>query len=439
MAAVIVSDRWKRSVASTDPSRGGTTMMPRGPRGLSRREFLRRAGGAALTVPSLAAILAACEKPGALPAGTQLVPLARPGTQTTLPTYEDPIPTDAPIESGATLQIYNWDDYMYKKVLKAFAEEYDVAYEWTSFNNMEEGIAKMATGQIQADIFFPTVDYLARLVEAKLLFPLNHELIPNMERNVWPQFLDPYYDAGWQYSVPYVLYTTGIAYRRDHIEDAEVAEKGYSMLWDPAYRGKTGFYDSYRDALGMALLRRGVTDVNTGDGKLITQAKDDLLELLEITDAGININNIYTRLAEDQIWVAQSWSGDIVATPFYLPKGVSSDVLGYWYPEDRVGAFFNDLIVIPSTSQNPRLAHAFLNFFLDEKWGFSNFVNWNGYQPPFTTIKPSKLIADGWVPSSLPDAVLTKSDYDTGLPMLELEPEADQLWLDAWDEVTVGG
>ncbi len=413
--------------------------MRTGPRGLSRREFLRRAGGTALAAPSLAAILAACARPGQLPEGTKLVPPARPDAPTKLPLYRDPIPTDTPIETGATLQVYNWDDYMYKKVLRAFEAEYDVTVEWTSFNNMEEGISKIDTGQIEADVFFPTVDYLARLNEAQLLMPLNHELIPNLEGNVWPQYQDPFYDLGWRYSVPYVLYTTGIAYRRDHIEDAEVAEKGYGILWDPTYRGKTGFYDSYRDAIGMALLQRGVTDLNTGDAVLIDRAKDDLLALLDATDAQIATNNVYVKLGEDQLWVTQSWSGDIVATPLYFGPKFDSDNLGYWYPEDRVGAFFNDLIVIPSTSRNPRLAHEFLNFFLDKKWGYMNFVDWNGYQPPFTSIKPAQLIEDGAVPPTLPEAIMTKSDFDTGLLLLELEPAADQLWLDAWDEVTVGG
>ena len=58
----------------------------------------------------------------------------------------------------------------------------------------------------------------------------------------------------------------------------------------------------------------------------------------------------------------------------------------------------NDTIAIPKTAASPRLAHEFLNFFLDEKWGYENFAQWNGYQPPFTSIDPSRLIADGVVP-----------------------------------------
>ena len=403
-----------------------------------RRTFLRRAAGAAIAVPALSSILAACEKPGQLPPGVKLLPLAREDAPITLPYVGEPIPTDTPIEAGATLQVYNWDAYMYKKVLRAFEDQYDVKIEWTTFNNMEEGISKMSSGQIQADVFFPTVDYLNRLVEAKLLQPLNHDLIPNLDANVWPQLQNPFYDQGWRYTVPYVIWNTGVGYRRDHIDDAEMAEKGYRILWDPQYRGKTGFYDSYRDALGMGLLVSGVTDLNTSDNAAIAKAKDELVAMIDATDARITVNGAYAKLPEDEVWLHQAWSGDMVGAQYYLPKGVSTDVLGYWYPPDRRGAAANDLITIPSTSQNPRLAHEFLNFFLDNKWGYINFSQWNGYQPPFTEIKSQKLIDSKAVPASMPDAVLTKTDYDKGYFMLQLEPEADQTWLDAWDEVTAG-
>ncbi len=84
---------------------------PTDPR-FNRRQFLRRAAGAAIAVPSLSAILAACAKPGQLPPGvTQLAP-ARQDRPVTLPLYgREPIDTDAPLEEGSTLQVYNWDSY----------------------------------------------------------------------------------------------------------------------------------------------------------------------------------------------------------------------------------------------------------------------------------------------------------------------------------------
>ncbi len=64
---------------------------------------------------------------------------------------------------GATLQVYNWADYLYKGTLADFEEKFDVKLELTTFNNMEEGIQKLAAGQVQPDVFFPTTDYISRL------------------------------------------------------------------------------------------------------------------------------------------------------------------------------------------------------------------------------------------------------------------------------------
>lgn len=420
---------------------------PREPRtGLSRREFLRRSIGAAAVLPSASAILAACAKPGTDTGGdggdtgsTERV-LARPDNPVTLPMNGEPIPTDTPIESGP-LRVYNWDAYFYKKVLKAFEDEYGVTVEWTTFNNMEEGIQKLVAGQVQADVFFPTTDYVSRLVDGNLLQPLNHELIPNLEANYWKVFSDPgpYYDLGWRYTVPYVIYTTGVAYRRDRIDDAAAATAGYDLFFDPQFQDAVSYYDSYRDALGMMLLRNGVTDVNSDDPAAITAAKDATLQMINDNGARLTINGTYAKLPEGEFSVAQAWSGDIVGAKWFLPKGTPEDVLGYWYPPDKKGLVGNDTIVIPADAPNPRLAHEFLNFFLDEHWGYVNFADWNGYQPPMTSIVPERLVDEGVVPESLSLAVLGEENFTLGYLQGELSAEADALWLDAWSEIQAGG
>lgn len=419
-------------------------MPMRHPIDLTRRDFLRRAGGTALAVPSLAAILAACSKPGETATGDGSSPtrqIADPSNPVALPLKGEPIAADTPIETGATLKVYNWDAYMYKKVLQAFEEEFDCTVEWTTFNNMEEGIQKMTSGQVTPDVFFPTTDYLSRLVEADLLQPLQHELIPNMEANVWQTYWDPgpWYDLGWLYSIPYTIYTTGVAYRRDRISDDEAAEQGYDLLWNPDFTGAISYYDSYRDAIGMALLRNGGSDPDSGDPAEVAAAADAILEILNDLDGRLTINGAYAKLPEGEFTVAQSWSGDIVGAKWYLPKGTEEDVLGYWFPEDHKGLIGNDTIVIPTTASNPRLAHEFLNFFLDSEWGYTNFADWNGYQPPFTSIQPDALVSDGVVPEALASAVVTEDMFTQGYLQSELPPEVDQIWADEWARVQAGG
>ena len=414
---------------------------------MNRREFLLRAGGTAVAVPSLAAILAACAKPGTTPpvgsgsASPTEIPIANPENPVTLPVTRDPIPTDTPIEAGATLQVYNWDAYMYKKVLKAFEDQYDVKVEWTTFNNMEDGIQKLVAGQVTADVFFPTTDYIRRLVATDNLQPLNFELIPNLKTNVWPTFSDPgpWYDLGPNYTVPYTIYTTGVAYRRDRIDDAEAGSLGYEAFFDTRFRDAVSYYDSYRDALGMMLLRNGVTDPDSEDPAAIGAAKDAILQMVNDNGARLTINGTYAKLPEGEFTVSESWSGDIVGAQWYLPKDTPESVLGYWYPDDKKGLIGNDTITIPADAPHPRLAHEFLNFMLDENWGYENFASWNGYQPPFNSIVPDRLIGEGVVPEALSKAVLGEENFTLGYIQSELTPEADAMWLAAWNEILAGG
>ena len=86
-----------------------------------------RAGGAAVAVPSIAAILAACSKPtegagGGGSTGTEAIPIATLENPVTLPVTEDPIAAETPIESGP-LVLYNWADYLWKKKVNDFDEE----------------------------------------------------------------------------------------------------------------------------------------------------------------------------------------------------------------------------------------------------------------------------------------------------------------------------
>ena len=413
----------------------------RHPKGMSRRQFLTRAGGAALAVPSLSAILAACSKPtagGGSTGGKREIPIATLENPVMLPLNADPIAADTAPESGPVV-LYNWADYIWKKSVGEFEEKFGVDVEITTFNNMEEGIAKVESGQVEADVFVPTPNYVRRLVANDLLQPLQHDLIPNVS-SLWPSYTDPgpYYDVGWRYTLPYTIYTWGVAYRRDEVGDDEIAVQGWDALWNSDFAGKISLYDSYGDTIAVAILRNGSTDVNTCDPALITAAKEAILQTIDENKSKLTINGVYAKLPAGSFTVGEAWSGDIVGAQWYLPEGVDWEVLGYWRPAPGQTMIGNDLLAIPTAAKNPRLAHEFINFFLDEKVGYDNFRYWNGYQPPFTSIQPERLIDDGVVPPSLPEAVVTEDMFKQDLTPVELEPECDQLWQQAWTEIKAG-
>ena len=418
----------------------------RHPKDMSRRQFLTRAGGAAIAMPSLAAILAACSKPTVAPgagSGTG-IQLATPESPVELPLTQDPIPANTPMESGPVV-LYNWTDYIYKKDVAEFEDKFGVKVDITTYQNMEEGIQKVSNGQVSPDVFVPTPGYLRRLVENDLVQPLQHELIPNMA-NMWPSYSDPgpYYDLKWRYTVPYTIYTWGVAYRRDRVSDDELAAQGWNALWNHDYAGEISLYDSYGDTIAITIMRNGSLDangqldVNTQNPDVIEQAKEAILQTINDNEARLTINGVYAKIPAGEFTVAESWSGDIVGAQWYLPKDTTWDILGYWKPEDGKTMIGNDLLAIPKSSKNPRLAHEFINFFLDEKIALDNFSNWNGYQPPLASIEPSSLIDKGIVPPQLGSAVVTEQMFKTDLTPVELPPSVDQLWLDAWTEIKAG-
>jgi spermidine/putrescine transport system substrate-binding protein len=128
----------------------------------------------------------------------------------------------------------------------------------------------------------------------------------------------------------------------------------------------------------------------------------------------------------------------MLAAPGYIAGGIKPEDLGYWYPPEGGGIINNDLIGVLRGSKRPVLAHAFLNFMLDEEVAFDNFVGWNGYQPPLQSISPDSLISEGLFPENLASAVVREEDFLNANLLLELTPEGQVLWQNAWAEFLAG-
>jgi spermidine/putrescine transport system substrate-binding protein len=436
---------------------------------MNRRDFLRRGAGTAVGLSGLGALLAACggqtgasaPEAGGPPETTATsetapttaaattaeattaeselpFPLARPDSPVTLPIFDDNPLIESGLEPEAgPLKVYNWIDYIWKRKIKDFEKEFGVEVDLSTFYTMDGAISKLATGQTDYDVFFPVPDRLSRLAYGKILRPLNLDYIPNLA-NMWPVFSNPFYDQGAQYSVPYTIYTTGIAYRRDKVKtDPFELANGYEILWDPAYKGKAYVLEDSREALAMVLLKNGVTDINTEDPALIEMAKQDLISLIDLVNVKYGIED-YTKIPEGSAWVHQGWSGDMLAGSWYLPEGTSPDVLGYWYPPEGGGVIGNDLISVLAGGKNPVLAHLFLNFMLDETNAYENMINYNGYQPPLNSLSADSLIADGFIPENLAAAAVRQEDFERAHLLLELSPDGQVLWQNAWAEFKAG-
>jgi len=369
------------------------------------------------------------------------IPIASPQNPVKWPINpgNEPIASDLEPEPNATLRLYNYPDYIDKGVVKAFEKEYadyGTKVEISTFNDYPEALTKIRSGSVPYDVSFLSYNMIGKLVYGNLLRPLNHAYIANIN-DVWEEFQNPWYDQEWQYTVPYTIYTTGIGWRSDLIpEDIGARPDPYSVFWDSKYAGEIAVLDDDREVIGMTILRNGGTDVNTTDQATLGAARDAMLEMLSTSAPRVTITG-YTDIPEGTLSLSQAWSGDLIAGQWYLPKDVSVETLRYWFPQTGNGVIGNDFMCILSGGENPVLAHHFLNYMLSDEAAKKNF-EWNGYQPPLRSLTPKTMVADGWIPANLKEAVVLPEWFQVGYPILELAPDVEAEYQAIWQQFKAG-
>ena len=329
------------------------------------------------------------------------------------------------------LRIFNYSDYVNPEVVAAFEAKYGVKVEITTFITDDEAVSKLASGAVDVDLHHSAAtSTLFKLIESGLIQPLNKSYITNIG-NVVEALRDPYYDKGGIYTVPYTVFATGIGYRADRVEPGQVS---WDTLWDPTYKGVTSLLDDVREGLAVAMMHKGLVDVNTSDAAVIKQAGDDLGQLTDLMNIKVEIEGYHT-VPEGSTTVAHTWSGDMLGAINYLPEGTGPEVLGYWAPDPAI--INNDTMCVLTKAKNPVLAHLFIDYLLDLANAETNFT-FVGYQPAVTGLGAQELIDKELVPENLRSCVLTNEQIAKGLRFLQLAPEVETLWNDAWSKFLAG-
>jgi spermidine/putrescine transport system substrate-binding protein len=337
------------------------------------------------------------------------------------------------------LRIVNYADYVNPDVIADFEKQYGVKVEISTIDTDTEMITKLASGAIKADVDHSiNSTTIGNLVKGGLLQPLNKSYLANAG-NIVAGFNDPWYDPGATYSMPYTYFGTGIGYRADRIDPADVEAQGWDTIWNATkFKGQVSVLDDEREAFVMAMLRKGVTDINSIDPKVIDQALADVVELIDLVSVKVNIEG-YKDIPEGTTTIAHTWSADMVTgAAGYLPEGTTADVLGFWHPPAGKYVVTNDSLGVLANAEHPVLAHLYINFLLDNDVAEKNF-SWTGYLPALAKLDADYVIGAGYVPENLRSCIPTKEEIDKGLHFDPLSPEGSALYEAAWSTFTAGG
>jgi spermidine/putrescine transport system substrate-binding protein len=371
--------------------------------GVTRRTMLRRSVGGTAALAGSSWLLAACGSSSSASSSSKSstssastaktsnadLPISSKGRPITLPIFAD----NKPIASGLSpekgpLIIYDWDYYLSPAVVKSFEEKYGVKAQLTTFAAIDEAINKVATGAITPDVWVPDSEHIYQLAQSKLIQPVNHSYIPNLDTAI-PAAADPWYDSGARYTSPNFINTFGIGWRNDLIKINPAAMSNpWDAFWNVPKGTPMGMLNaaSY-DAIGMSLIRNG-NDLESVSQADITAAAHELSLLTDVKWQYTSFQPLGTGVEK----LAFAFNGDFEVIGSYLQKSVPLSAVSYYFPNDGRGVILNDCWVIPKSAKNPVLAHLWMNHFLELQSAIDNFRD-VGYQTMLTDLTVEKLAA----------------------------------------------
>ena len=301
------------------------------------------------------------------------------------------------------LNVYNWGEYVGEEVIPNFEKLYNAKVNYDMFDSNESMYTKLLGGS-SYDVLVPSDYMIERLIKENLLQELDMDAITNID------VLDPevvemqkVYDPDLNYSVPYFRGSVGIVYNTEHVDPAEVEEKGWEILRDPKYKGRVFMYDSQRDAFMIAFKALGYS-MNTENEEEIQAAYEWLRELHATVDPAYGTDEVIdTMIYPDPVNykdLAVVYSGDAAYIMY------ENENMAYYEPEQGTN-IWSDGMVIPKNASCPGLANAFINYILTYDASYDNSIT-VGYTSGNKEVKDD--IANGEYDGI--DAYVPRSGYE---------------------------
>ncbi|OTP10082.1 spermidine/putrescine ABC transporter substrate-binding periplasmic protein PotD [Enterococcus sp. 10A9_DIV0425] len=272
--------------------------------------------------------------------------------------------------SGAKIvTIYNWGDYIDPSLITKFEKEYGYKVNYETFDSNEAMFTKIQQGGTGYDIAIPSEYMIQKMIEEKLVLPLDHRKIIGLN-NIDDRFLNLDFDPNNRYSIPYFWGTLGIVYNDKVFSEDEIQH--WNDLWKPQLKDSLMLIDGAREVIGFSLNSLGYS-LNSKDMDQLLEASRKLNKLTPNVKA-IVADEIKMYMINEEASVAVTFSGE-AADMMY-----ENEHLHYVIPTEGSNLWF-DNIVIPKTAKNQEGAYDFINFMLEPENAAQN-AEYIGYSTP---------------------------------------------------------
>ncbi|MEK6753562.1 MAG: spermidine/putrescine ABC transporter substrate-binding protein [Chloroflexota bacterium] len=322
--------------------------------------------------------------------------------------------------TSTEVNLFTWAEYIPQEVIDCFQEVYGVQLHLDNFSSQEEMYAKMTKGATGYDVVQPADNFVQLMIQKGMLAKLDQSKLTVMN-NFGAEFLNPPFDPGCQYSLPYQLGSSGIAYNSETITTAPTS---YADLWNSEYAGKLVMLDDSRNIIGMTLLSLGY-DVNTTDPAQLAEAKAKLIEL---------VPNI--RIFDSDSPKSALIAGDVDLGVVWATEGFAANLekpsIQYVYPKEGV-ILWQDNFSITIDAAHSDAAYAWLNYLYQPDVFWMAMRDFSGVNPETAAIEYAKTnqpdVYAAYMESNItniPADVVTNGHWLQDLG--EATPLFDQLW-----------
>lgn len=316
------------------------------------------------------------------------------------------------------INFFNWSNYIGKRTLPEFEKRTGIRVNYEMFSDEDEMFAKLRTGVHGYDLMVSDDYQVPKLRALGLITPIPEGAVTGLA-NLEKRFLDPPFDPGLRFTVPYLWGTTGLGFNKKHVS----RPSSWRVLWDEKYRGKMTVLDNVRDGIGCALLALGLP-TDTDKPEHLAQAKELLVRQRPLIKHYTSATYV-DELVSAEAWISQGWSGDVMLAVRENPD------IDYAIPDEGSFLYVSSL-VLPAGSEHREEALAFMNYSLLPEVA-AEVSNTVGFATPNEKarkfLEPALLKDTRVFPDPKTSARLRF--YGT------LAPETEELWARTWQEVKV--
>ncbi|MBP1736255.1 MAG: extracellular solute-binding protein family 1 [Oscillospiraceae bacterium] len=255
--------------------------------------------------------------------------------------------------SAGELNIFVWTEYVPDSVIEQFEEETGIKVNVSTYSSNEDMLAKVKSeGEGTYDIVQPTDYMVEQMISQGLLQELDQSKLTNLS-NIGESYLNPSYDPGNVYSVPYQGGAAAIAVNTSKVPSGTITS--YADLFDSQYANSMVVLDDFRAIIGMAAKSLGYSMSETDPDKLaeISERLLSLKDNIKLYDS----DSPKSALISGDCYLGVIWSAEIALA---MDENPDIEIV---YPSE--GAYlFMDNWCVTKGAKNYDQAMEFINYML---------------------------------------------------------------------------